>query len=97
MGTENKITNWQIKENATKFGGIERTGVIGSKNGNPYMICILTDNEEKEANAKLIAAAPEMLEILNCYLADLNNIIPNSDAQRSRICDVEQLIKKATE
>jgi len=53
--------------------------------------------KEAEANAKLIAAAPEMLEMLNCYLADLNNIIPNSDAQRSRVYDVEELIKKATE
>jgi hypothetical protein len=39
----------------------------------------------------------EMLGMLEVYLADLNNIIPRSQAQRSRICDVEQLIKEAKE
>jgi hypothetical protein len=37
-----------------------------------------------------------MLEMLQIYLADLNNIIP-SDAQRNKIQDVEQLIKESTE
>ena len=50
-----------------------------------------------QANALLISKAPEMLEMLKIYLADLNNIIPPSDAQRNRIQDVEQLIKEATE
>jgi hypothetical protein len=50
-----------------------------------------------KANALLISKAPEMLEMLQIYLADLNNIIPPSDAQRNRIQDVEQLIKEASE
>jgi hypothetical protein len=54
-------------------------------------------DKERHANALLISKAPEMLEMLKCYLADLNNIMPASDAQRSRIYDVEQLIKSATE
>jgi hypothetical protein len=39
----------------------------------------------------------EMLGMLEVYLADLNNIIPRSQSQRSRIYDVEQLIKEAKE
>jgi hypothetical protein len=54
-------------------------------------------SDEIKANALLISKAPEMLEMLKIYLADLNNIIPPSDAQRNRIQDVEQLIKEATE
>ena len=57
----------------------------------------LFKENEAEANALLISKAPEMLEMLKIYLADLNNIIPQSDAQRNRIQDVEQLIKEATE
>jgi len=53
--------------------------------------------QEAKANALLISKAPEMLEMLKIYLADLNNLIPPSDAQRNRIHDVEQLIKEATE
>ncbi len=52
---------------------------------------------ETKANALLISKAPEMFEMLKIYLADLNNIIPPSAAQRNRIQDVEQLIKEATE
>jgi hypothetical protein len=55
------------------------------------------ENQEAKANALLMSKAPEMLEMLQIYLADLNNIIPPSDAQRNRIQDVEQLIKEATE
>ena len=53
--------------------------------------------KDNKYNAQLVSKAPEMLEMLKIYLADLNNIFPKSDAQRSRICDVEQLIKEATE
>lgn len=54
-------------------------------------------DEKSIYDALLDAKAPEMLEMLKIYLADLNNIFPKSDAQRSRIYDVEQLIKEATE
>jgi len=52
--------------------------------------------EPNDYDALLISKAPEMFEMLKIYLADLNNLIPKSDAQRSRIYDVEQLIKEAT-
>jgi len=57
----------------------------------------IRNTKEWQANALLISKAPEMFEMLKIYLADLNNLIPKSDAQRSRIYDVEQLIKEATE
>jgi hypothetical protein len=53
--------------------------------------------KETHANQILCSKAPEMLEMLTIYLADLNNIIPPSDAQKKRIQDVKQLIKEATE
>lgn len=37
----------------------------------------------------------KMLEMLKIYLSDLNNLIPDSGAKRSRIHDIEQLIKEA--
>ena len=54
------------------------------------------EKTEIEANMLLYSKAPELLEMLKTYLSDLNNVIPKSDAQRSRIYDVEQLIKEAT-
>jgi hypothetical protein len=52
--------------------------------------------EKWKANAQLIATAPKMLEMLKVYLADLNNNVPPSHAQRNRIIDVEDLINQAT-
>ena len=49
------------------------------------------------ANALLISKAPEMLKMLENYLSDLKNIVPQSEARDNRINNVEQLIKEATE
>jgi hypothetical protein len=61
------------------------------------LVATIAEGKETKANAILISKTIEMLEMLKIYLADLNNIIPPSDAQRNRIQDVEQLIKEATE
>ena len=87
-GTKGK---WEID----KYNSLSsncKTIIIGACIGST-----MHEDEEAKANAQLISCAPEMLEILGIYLADLHNIMPQSDAQRSRIFDVEQLIKKATE
>ena len=53
--------------------------------------------QAKEMESQKQQKYDEMLGMLEVYLADLNNIIPRSQAQRSRIYDVEQLIKEAQE
>lgn len=52
---------------------------------------------EDIANALLISKAPEMLQMLKNYLSDLENIVPDSTARNSRIEDIRNLIKEATE
>jgi len=59
-------------------------------------ICAINTNiKECEANAKLIAAAPEMFEMLDMIYKSFGggNIITFSEKD---INDIEQLIKKAT-
>lgn len=47
--------------------------------------------------ALLDSKAPEMLDMLNTYLNDLNNIFPRTDACVNRMNKVNELIKSATE
>jgi len=58
-------------------------------------ICAINTNiNEYEANAKLIAAAPEMLEMLE-RIQRINNIA-REHISECLFEDIEQLIKKAT-
>lgn len=97
--SEFKGTKGKFRVSNQGNNGIFITNEVG--NG---AICRLYDNnqliknkEEAEANAKLIACAPEMLGMLKILLTDIIGKIPNSPAKESRIEQVEQLIKKATE
>lgn len=90
-GTKGK---WVFRNKNNSSFSIE---VIDKSFAEVYVSLDADDIYEAKANALLISKAPEMLEMLQIYLADLNNIIPPSDAQRNRIQDVEQLIKEATE
>jgi hypothetical protein len=85
-GTKGK---WEVSKNSSTLSTIDKKD---------FITCWVfpAEKEEAHANALLISKAPEMLEMLQIYLADLNNIIP-SDAQRNKIQDVEQLIKESTE
>ncbi len=59
----------------------------------------LRNIEEAEANAKLIAAAPEMLLMLNRLLSNmkiLSNEKPNHKGLKHDIKDIRKTIKKAT-
>ena len=61
-------------------------------------ICYMTNTYERNKyDALLISKAPEMLKMLENYLSDLKNIVPQSEARDNRINNVEQLIKEATE
>ncbi len=90
-GTKGK---WEVMD-ASRFAV---PFIVFNDNDETIFQCYNTkQGNDAQANALLISKAPEMLEMLKNYLADLNNIIPSSDAQRSRIYDIEQLIKEATE
>ena len=43
------------------------------------------DHRESEASARLIAAAPAMLQALRCALADLEGIMPDADPSGDRV------------
>jgi hypothetical protein len=51
------------------------------------------DTEEKIANAKLIAKAPEMFELLNDYLANLDCYCNYIDEGKCSTCRAEDIIK----
>ena len=53
--------------------------------------------EEAEANAKLIAAAPDMLEALNDLVEHIVSVLPFGKQDIKKILAAKQAIKKATE
>ena len=62
----------------------------------------VVDDTENEANARLIASAPKMLEILEYALADLEGIMPEYEPSGDRehpgwqtIKDIKEAIAKA--
>jgi hypothetical protein len=60
-------------------------------NENLSICAINTNLEQSEANAKLIACAPEMLEMLKDILDTIR------ECETPRLYQIEELIKKATE
>ena len=61
------------------------------------------ENAEPEANARLIAAAPDLLAALSCCLADLEGVMPEFDPSGDRehsgwtsIDQAREAIEKAT-
>ena len=75
---------WEVPENEYGYGMSVFTN--NSQNPNPFRtICVskVNDQEQSNANLKLIAAAPEMFEMLK--LLSTNN------------SEIEQLLKKITE
>jgi hypothetical protein len=78
--------------------GGEHNGIIAKANISVYL-----DDEQAEANAKLIAAAPELLEALTKLLgfahkADAENLMPDEAINLSNTINIAlSVIKKATE
>jgi len=54
-----------------------------------------SNSEIGEANAKLIAATPELLELAFKYKADLLNMLHQSTARDNRIAQIDEIINKA--
>jgi hypothetical protein len=91
---------WKCNHDARKLFGLHVTEVYIESTEDELSEWITqvrgNSEQERKANAQLIETAPRMLEMLRVYLADLNNNVPPSHAQRNRIIDVEDLINQAT-
>lgn len=97
VGQEAGIFCDTVKKRALKYGQTKEEGEIAQCWVDVYNGKIISD-EEAEANAKLIAAAPELLTALQNVLNIHNNHVSavgkglfNAD----RINEIEQVIKKA--
>jgi hypothetical protein len=88
---KNKFTagTWQAKE-----GQIYPTETGKTLALIPYFD---KDNDEHEANAKLIAAAPELLEMCIATLEDLESGELTGNATESALINLRQAIQKATD
>lgn len=97
METKHTKGNWEFR----KWDGEdwpEKRWSVGTKE---TAICIspryFTEGEESEANAKLIAAAPELLEALIKVKKDLLKYWPHSEwVEFSELTGVDRVIKKVT-
>lgn len=101
-GTKGK---WLVKHSKSK----DAWNVLGTILGSRYKIarCPYLQNSnlskewneveklEQEANAKLIAYAPEMLEMLSKVLTGIHQM--SFDQLELMVVEIEDLIKKATE
>lgn len=98
----NQNQNLRIKTNQ-----LLSIGVYPAEDGHERAIPLLVavcghkDNEQSKANAKLIAAAPDLLNAVQLLLIAINHdeikVFPNSDNCTDYIKILESAIKKATE
>lgn len=93
MNMENKFskTPWIAGDNGYVYCD-DALGSAVAKCDLEYTVAIT--GEQRKANAKLIAAAPELLEALELALTLLQN--PSNEATNEDIKEIENAIKKAT-
>jgi hypothetical protein len=91
-GTKGK---WILRENFCTIASNENNLLarVYDAKGNALHPAIEQDFKTVKANAKLIASAPEMLEML----VKLSTYISNTQEKNQVVIEIEQLIKKATE
>ncbi len=82
--------NWEISKHATP----DYAPQYGIHNGRRNDFCIVK-GENAEANAQLIAAAPELLRAVKGEFAMLNSLPMTTPDQDSRLEQLELLIAKA--
>lgn len=86
METKHTQGRWYI--------GVRRNNIFSTDNSSNLKISVQCDNsEELQYNAKLIAAAPELLEALMIA----HDIIALRHAERPELIQIKNAIKKATE
>ena len=91
------MTNFKGSKGKWQFVRYEKTFTIETFGITNWTILqTITNEPQDESNAKLIAFAPEMLQMLDelIYAFDKENL---NSYQEERIEEAKQLIKKATE
>ena len=91
------MTNFKGSKGKWQFVRYEKTFTIETFGITNWTILqTITNEPQDESNAKLIAFAPEMLQMLDelIYAFDKENL---NGYQEERIEEAKQLIKKATE
>ena len=91
------MTNFKGTKGKWQFVRYEKTFTIETFGITNWTILqTITNEPQDESNAKLIAFAPEMLQMLDelIYAFDKENL---NSYQEERIEEAKQLIKKATE
>ena len=96
---------WMVKTEEAELEGREfsRFDISDTHEDDRTPICsgygnlshLFASKEQGAANAHLIAAAPDLLQLAINYLGDLNNIFPASDATLCRMYDVKEVLNKA--
>lgn len=89
--TKHTAGNWTFKKYSTDFG-------VYSEEGKGYDIALVREvnhEEEAEANARLISAAPALLDASESCLQSLRDMVQN-DMTRGMIMVLENAINKAT-
>ena len=89
MNTKHTKGNWSVKSNR-ELTWVETDSDLESK-----IICTMSSNDKCEANAKLIAAAPDLLEALQKLLDRLDSQ-HHSLAISGTLRECREAIKKAT-
>jgi len=88
MNSPNTLGPWHLKE---WHGDFEITAKANSVN-----VAVVWGNDESDiANARLIAASPDLLDLAYQYLSDLR-YPPTSDSRERRIERIQHVIAKAT-
>ena len=92
MKTKHTKGEWELE--STMYSNRTAINSLCNKDRHTVIESYVEDNNEQEANAKLIAAAPELLEALNnLILANTNN---KGESVMRRIDEAIEVIKKAT-
>lgn len=96
-----KFKGTSVYEKSNEYAKSKCNEEIGSKfipetNLTVYDACEL-DFRNGYNQALEDSKAKEMLEMLNTYLNDLNNIFPRTEACINRMVQINKLIKQATE